>query len=91
MADKKIDYREVASNSLIARGFSLGPVYNSLIVRTDAEINERLSEILEALELVDRDTARTQRRASSQEAKRKTNQILRKEKVDRSYFTRRCK
>ena len=89
--NKKIDYREVANNSFIIRGVLLETVYQSLVGKSETEISARIAEINQAMELVDRDTARTQRRARSQEAKRKTNQILREEKVKRSYCTRRCK
>lgn len=85
MADekiKKIDYREVANNSLVMRGVLLETVYGSLVRKSEDEIQARIADIHKAMELVDRDTARTERIARSQESKRRANQILREEKVD---------
>lgn len=88
MADEKkerIDYRKVAENSLTRntkeREF-LDGVYARLSQMPEADIGARISEIKEAMQLVDRDTARTQRMASTQEAKRRTNQLISEGKID---------
>lgn len=88
MADekkKRIDYREVAENSLTrntSKREYLDGVYERLNQMSEADIQARIEEINQAMELVDRDTARTERKYRSQVSRRRANQILRQENVE---------
>lgn len=90
MPNKKeeMDYRKVVANSLARGNGGLKDLYERLSQIPEGEIQARIDEVKQAMNLVSPDIVVTQRRVAEQERRIRANQIISKGKVNKKKIIR---